>query len=70
MFFIVLREKLVSTTIQIVSVDNLYIELSLTYNYNISSLRIYMQVIITLLQQFIILIEDCFILPPAHKVLN
>ena len=44
-----LRQKLASAVVQIVSIDKLHKELSPAYNFNISSLKIHVKVIIIIL---------------------
>lgn len=51
MFFPTLKQKLVRATVQIVSINNIYKKLSPAYNFNTNSLRVYMQIIITILQK-------------------
>lgn len=48
-FFIILKQKLTNAAIQIVFVNNLCKALNLVCNLNTSSLRVYAQVIVTIL---------------------
>ena len=70
MFSIALRQKVASTAIWIVSVNDLCKELSLACNLNTSSLRVYVQAIVIILQGIVISIENRLILSPSHKVSN
>lgn len=56
--------------VRIISIDNLCKKLGLTYNFNISNLRVHILVIITILQGIVISIKYCFILPLLYEVSN
>lgn len=69
-FFMTLRQKLASIVTQIICIDNLRKKLNPACNFNTNNLKVYTQVIVTILQGIVILTKGRLILPPLYEVPN
>ena len=67
MFSSILRERLASVVIQIISVNDLCKELSPIYNFNTSNLRAYAQKIVKILQE---IVTSVLLKLPVHEASN